>query len=323
MKNKHLFIVAVMLMSMLALTACSQEQEINATEGKLKVGVMMSDSGLGDQSFNDLAFEGLVQARENLEVVFDYREIAATETYEKGVRDLVEQDNDLVIGIGYQLQEALETVASEYPEQQFLIIDAVSDMENITSVNFKVGQASYLAGMTAALTTETDHIGFIGGEDVEIINNFYNGFEKGATAANPDIVIDQEYAGTYEDDKLGAELAEGMIQNGTDIIFAAAGFTGVGVLQEAQRQEVYGIGVDTDQYFQAEEAVMTSVMKNVDNAIYQVVERMAGGETIAGENLEFGIAEEGVGLAPLRVADFPDNIEEQMDAAKEELAEES
>ncbi|MGY4688248.1 BMP family lipoprotein [Salibacterium sp. K-3] len=323
MKNKHFFIMVVMLMSVLSLAACGQEQEINATEGKLKVGVMMSDSGLGDQSFNDLAFEGLVQARDNLDVVFDYREIAATDTYEQGIRELVEQDNDLVIGIGYQLQEALEKVAGDHPDQQFMIIDSVSEMENITSVNFKVGQASYLAGMTAALTTETDHIGFIGGMDVEIINNFYNGFEEGATAANPDIVIDREYAGTYEDDQLGAEMADEMIQNDADIIFAAAGFTGVGVLQEAQAQGVYGIGVDTDQYFQAEDAVITSVMKNVDNAIYQVVERMAEGETLSGENLEFGLAEEGVGLAPLRVADFPDNIDEQIDAAKEELAEES
>ncbi|SFM41865.1 BMP family lipoprotein [Salibacterium qingdaonense] len=323
MKNKHLYIMVIMLMSVLSLAACGQEQEINATEGKKKVGVMMSDSGLGDQSFNDLAFEGLVRARDNLDVVFDYREIAETETYEQGIRELVEQDNDLVIGIGYQLQEALETVAGDYPDQQFLIIDSVSEMENITSVNFKVGQASHLAGMTAAMTTETDHIGFIGGQDVEIINNFYNGFEEGAKAANPDIVIDREYAGTYEDDQLGADMADDMIQNGADIIFAAAGFTGVGALQEAQAQGVYGIGVDTDQYFQAEDAVITSVMKNVDNAIYQVIERMADGETLSGENLEYGLAEEWVGLAPLRVADFPDNLNEQLDAARDELAGES
>ncbi|MDQ0297663.1 basic membrane protein A [Salibacterium salarium] len=323
MKIKNLFIMVIGLFSLLSLAACGQEQEINATEGKVKAGVMMSDTGLGDQSFNDLAFEGLVRARDNMDVVFDYREISTTDTYEKGIRELAEQDNDLVIGIGYQLQEALETVAGDYPDQQFMIIDAVSDMENITSVNFKVGQASHLAGMTAAMTTETDHIGFVGGQDVEIINNFYDGYEEGAKAVNPDIVIDKEYAGTYEDDQLGAELADEMIQNDADIIFAAAGFTGVGVLQEAQAQGIYGIGVDTDQYFQAEEAVITSVMKNIDNAIYQVIERMADGEALSGENLEFGIAEEGVGLAPLRVADFPDNLNQQLDAAKEDLADES
>ncbi|MFD2707184.1 BMP family lipoprotein [Salibacterium lacus] len=323
MKIKNLFILAIGLLSLLSLAACGQEQEINATEGKVKVGVMMSDTGLGDQSFNDLAFEGLVRARDNMDVVFDYREISTTDTYEKGIRELTEQDNDLVIGIGYQLQEALETVAGDYPDQQFMIIDAESDMENITSANFKVGQAGHLAGMTAAMTTETDHIGFVGGQDVEIINNFYDGYEEGAEEVNPDIMIDKEYAGTYEDDQLGAEMADEMIQNDADIIFAAAGFTGVGVLKEAQNQGVYGIGVDTDQYFQAEEAVITSVMKNVDNAIYQVVERMAEGETLSGENLEFGIAEEGVGLAPLRVADFPDNLHQQLDAAKEDMADES
>ncbi|WP_079707957.1 BMP family lipoprotein [Paraliobacillus ryukyuensis] len=320
MKNKKIVILLTMIISLLVVAGCGQKKEINATEGKYKVGVMLSDVGLGDQSFSDLAFNGLVQARDNLDVVFDYREIASTETYEQGFRELVEQGNDLVIAVGYQGQEDLEKVAKEYPDQEFLLIDSVSELENITSVSFRVDQASYLAGVVSALTTKTDHLGFIGGEDVPIIHDFYKGFESGAKSVNPDIVVDEAYAGTYNDDKLGAQLTREMIDNDADILFAAAGFTGVGVLKEAQAQGKYAIGVDTDQYFQAEEAVITSVMKNIDKAIYQIVEQQVNGGSLSGENLEFGISNEGVGLAPLRVADFPSDIETKIEAAKEQVA---
>ncbi|WP_232824334.1 MULTISPECIES: BMP family protein [Paraliobacillus] len=321
MRNKNFFsMLALVIVGLIVLLGCQQQEETDASTGKIKIGIMLSDVGLGDQSFSDLAFNGLVQARDELGVVFDYREIETTETYEQGLRELVAQDNDLIIGLGYMVQEDLELVAEEYPEQQFILIDSVSELENVTSVTFKVDQASYLAGIVSAHTTETDHIGFIGGEDVPLIQNFYNGFEAGAKSVNPDIVIDKAYAGTYGDDKLGASLAKEMIDQDADVLFAAAGFTGVGVLKEAQNQEVYAVGVDTDQFFHAEGSVITSVMKNIDRAIYQLAEQLVNGETIEQGTLEFGLSNEGVGLAPLRIAEFPENIQAEIESATEELA---
>ncbi|WP_117169045.1 BMP family lipoprotein [Paraliobacillus sediminis] len=321
MHNKRFFSMLVLIiMSFIVLIGCSQQEETDASTGKVKIGIMLSDVGLGDQSFSDLAFNGLMQARDELDIVFDYREIETTETYEQGLRELVAQDNDLIIGLGYMVQEDLEIVAQEYPDQQFILIDSVSELENVTSVTFKVDQASYLAGIVSAHTTTTDHIGFIGGEDVPLIQNFYNGFEAGAKSVNPDIEIDKAYAGTYGDDKLGASLAKEMIDQDADILFAAAGFTGVGVLKEAQDQNIYAVGVDTDQFFHAEGAVITSVMKNIDRAIYQLAENLVNGETIEQGTLEFGLGNEGVGLAPLRIADFPENIKAEIESATEELA---
>lgn len=318
--KRFLSMLLLMMMSLVVLIGCTEQKETDASTDKIKIGIMLSDVGLGDQSFSDLAFDGLVQARDELGIVFDYREIATTETYEQGIRELVAQDNDLIIGLGYMVQEDLEIVAQEYPDQQFILIDSVSDLENITSVMFKVDQASYLAGIVAAHTTETDHIGFIGGEDVPLIQNFYNGYEAGAKSVNPDIEVDKAYAGTYGDDKLGASLAKEMIEQDADILFAAAGFTGVGVLKEAQDQNVYAVGVDTDQYFYAEDAIITSVMKNIDRAIYQLVEQLVNNEKIENGTIEFGLDNDGVGLAPLRVLDFSENTKAAIEAATEELA---
>ncbi len=309
----------IIAISLLMIVGCAQQEETNidTVNDKVKIGIMLSDVGLGDQSFSDLAFNGLIQARDELDIVFDYREIATTETYEQGLRELVEQDNDLIIGLGYMVQEGLEVVAKDNPDQQFLLIDSVSTLENVTSVMFKVDEASYLAGIVAAETTETDHIGFVGGQDVELIQTFYNGFEAGAQSVNPEIQIEKAYAGTFGDEKLGASIAGEMVEQGADVLFAAAGLTGVGLLKEAQDQNAYAIGVDTDQYFYAEDAIITSVMKNVDNVIYRLAKQLVNGEKIESDLLEFGIANEGVGLATLRVADFPPRVHQQIKAAKE------
>lgn len=305
---------------LLVLTGCGQEVTKSATEDKVKIGIMLSDVGLGDQSFSDLAFNGLVRARDELGIVFDYRELADTGTYEKGIKELIAQENDIIIGLGFMVQEDLEKVAKEYPDQRFVLIDAKSRLDNVTSVNFKADQASYLAGIVAASSTKTNKIGFIGGEDAPVINAFADGFRDGAKSIHPDIDIEVTYANNFGDDKLGQEIAKGMIEKDVDVLFAAAGFTGVGALKEAQLEGVYAIGVDTDQYFYAEKAVITSVMKNIDIAIYQLAESLVNEGSIAQGNIELGIDNNGVGLAPLRVHNFTDEIDHLLDTAREELA---
>ncbi|WP_100403550.1 BMP family lipoprotein [Bacillus sp. FJAT-42315] len=310
----------LMLICLLILSGCGKEQSIDRVKDKVKIGIMLSDVGLGDQSYSDSAFSGLVHARDKLGILFDYREVKDTETYEKGLIELVEQGNDVVVGLGFMIQEDLEKVAKKYPEQRFVLVDAVSELENVTSITFKADQGSYLAGVVAALTTKSNVLGFIGGADVPVIRQFSEGFKKGARAVKPDITIIEKYAGSFGDDKLGSQLAKQMIAQKVDVVYAAAGFTGVGALKEAQRSKVLAIGVDTDQYFYAEKAVVTSMLKNVDVAMFEIATQLMEAGEVTEKQLELGLAENGVGLAPIRIISLTKAQEDRLKQEKEKIA---
>ncbi|MFZ3589190.1 BMP family lipoprotein [Bacillus sp. DJP31] len=298
-------ITSLIMIVVLLLVGCSTNSTNTSEEiDGIKIGIMLSDVGLGDQSFSDLAFNGLIKAREELDILFDYRELKDTETYEKGLTELVETGNDVVVGLGFMVQEDLEKVAKKYPEQKFILIDSVSELENITSITFKEDEGSFLAGVAAALATKTNKLGFIGGADVPLINKFARGFEQGAKTINPEIEVVVVYAGDFGNDKLGTDIATKMIAEGSDVLYAAAGFTGVGVLKEAQNKGVYAIGVDSDQYFYAEKAVMTSMLKNVDVALYQTISSFKEKKELPKGLIQLGLKENGVNLSPIRVIPF-------------------
>ena len=280
---------------------------------------MLSDVGLGDQSFSDSAFNGLTKARDELGILFDYRELKESETYEKGLTELVEEDHDIIVGLGFMVQTDLEKVAKKYPDQHFILIDAVSELENVTSITFKEDEGSFLTGVVAALATKSNKLGFIGGDDVPLINKFEDGFIEGAKSVNPSITVEVKYAGDFGNDQLGAQIARDMIQKDVDVLYAAAGFTGVGMLKEAQANKVLAIGVDTDQYFYAEKAVVTSMLKKVDTAMYQLAEQLIKDGKISEGHIELGIKDNGIDLAPLRVVPFSEEQQQTIDDWKEKL----
>lgn len=310
----------VFLCFILMINGCSQQEVASKVDEKVKIGIMLSDVGLGDQSFSDLAFSGLVKARNELGIIFDYRELKETETYEAGLTELVEEDCDVIVGLGFMVQADLEKVAKKYPKQQFIIIDSVADFDNISSITFKEDQGSFLAGVVAALTTETNKLGFIGGDDVPLINKFEDGFINGAKAIEPSITVNVKYAGDFGNDQLGAEIAREMIDKDSDVLFAAAGLTGVGVLKQAQVSKVNAIGVDSDQYFYAEKAVITSMLKNVDVAMYQVAEQLVKEGKVKKGHIELGLEENGIDLAPLRVNLYTKEQEEIIEDWKKQLS---
>ncbi|WP_241680165.1 BMP family lipoprotein [Metabacillus mangrovi] len=310
------YIVIMTVLCFIFLTGCGQKPAQKEATEKIKIGVMLSDVGLGDQSFSDSAFRGLQKARNELGIQFDYRELADSKTYGKGIEELVEEGNDIVIGLGFMVQEDLEKAAKKYPKQRFILIDAVSELENITSLTFKEDEGSYLAGALAAMKTESEVLGFVGGADVPLIRKFLDGFQKGANSVNPDVRIESVFAENFGDDKLGARLGAELIEKQADILYAAAGFTGVGVLKEAQKQNVYGIGVDSDQFFYAEKAVITSMLKNVDVAIFEIVKDFKKTGKVPKGHIEFGIAENGVALAPVRITELTPAEQGKLDSMK-------
>lgn len=316
-------IVLLSLLSALMLisSACSKgEPTGKADGGRIKIGIMLSDAGLGDQSFSDAGFSGLEKARDELNISFDYREIAETKTYEKGLEELVKEGNDLVIGLGFSMQEAIDKTAKKYPDQTFLLIDSESDLPNVHTVTFKEEEGSYLIGAIAGMKTKSNIVGFVGGVDVPLIRKFEKGFIEGVKAANPKAEVISEFAGSFGDDKLGQKIAGKMIEKGTDYIYPAAGFTGVGVLLEAQKSGIYSFGVDSDQYYLAEKAVATSMLKRVDVAIFNVVKEYSSKGKLSEKRSQLGLKENGVDIAPIRIIEMSPSQMDTLEGLRKKIS---
>lgn len=313
-------ILSTFIVLALILTGCSNKEERTNANERVKIGVMLSDDGLGDQSFSDLGLIGLEQARDELNISFDYREIQHTKTYENGLEELVAQGNDLIIGLGFSLQEALETIAPKYPDTIFVLIDSVSDVPNIYNVTFKEDEGSYLLGALAALRTESNVVGFIGGMDTPLIQKFEKGFTAGVKSQNPEAQVLTTYANSFGDDKLGASIAREMIAGGADFIYPAAGFTGVGAILETQKAGIYSFGVDSDQYYLAENSIVTSMLKQVDIAIFNTIKEFVETGKISEKNQVLGIKENGVNLAPIRVINLSPDEQSKLDKLQEEIS---
>ncbi|WP_226002737.1 BMP family lipoprotein [Paenibacillus sp. BJ-4] len=313
--------IPIVIIFALLLGACGQSAAQTKAQ-PIKVGIVLSDIGLGDQSYSDAAFRGLIKARDEGKIVFEYREISETKTYDAAFEQLAQEKADLTIGLGYMVKDSLEATAKKYPDRKFLIVDEKSDLPNVASITFKEEEGSFMAGVVAGLTSRTEQVGFIGGVESPLLKKFEVGYRAGVQSVKPDANVTTTYAGDFGKPELGTEIARNMIdQDQIDIIYTAAGLTGVGALQEAQKQQKFAIGVDSDQFFIAEKAVVTSMIKNVDVAIYKAVKSFADHQRkFTDKNMVFGLAEEGIGLAPIRIVTLnPDQqklLDDLMDKIK-------
>ncbi len=281
--------------------------------------VMVTDvGGLGDQSFNDAAWRGLNRAKEELGVDIAVVESSMMTDYEPNLSNLAESGADLIWAVGFLMTDAVENVASLYPNTKFGLIDAVVDEPNVLSFTFKDHEASYLAGVFAAMWTETGKIGFIGGMDVPVIERFESGFRAGVKATKPDAEILIGYAGNFNDPGKGKELALTQYNQGADIIYHAAGATGLGLIEAAKETGKWAIGVDSDQTVLDPEHVVASMLKRVDNAVFYGVEALVNDEFVA-THLELGLAEGGVGLAYSKGIEIPESILTAVEAANEDI----
>ncbi|WP_433747223.1 BMP family lipoprotein [Falsibacillus pallidus] len=313
------FLMLIVSVFTLVLSGCSVKSDQAAADKKeYHIGILLSDTGLGDGSFNDSAFKGLEKARDELGFLFDYRE-APNGNEEKALEELVKQGNDLIIGLGFSAQPALEAVAKKHPDQRFILIDGMSTVKNIKSITFKEQEGSFLVGMEAAMTTKSHTIGFIGGAQAPVIQKFKNGYTAGAHYIDPNINVLVDFADTFSDANKGADLAEKQMNNKADFIYPAAGFTGVGALKAAEKKGVYSAGVDSDQHFIAEKSIVTSMMKNIDAVVYSLAKEFNKNGRIDMSPEELGLKENGVGLAPFTLIQLtPENLE-KLDDAKNKL----
>ena len=278
--------------------------------------------GKFDKSFNESAFNGATRWAEETGGTFAEIELTSDAQREQALRRFAEAGNSPIVMAGFAFSAALTEVAPDYPDINFVIIDGVVDAPNVSSVVFNEHEGSYLVGMMAAMASETGTVSFVGGMDIPLIRRFACGYAQGAMAVNPDITVIANMTGTdpsaWNDPVKGSELTLAQISQGSDVVFAAAGGTGVGVLQTAADEGILSIGVDANQNYLHPGQVLTSMLKRVDNAVY---EAMSESDMIAPGFNVMGLTNDGVGYAldefnaDLVTAD----MQTAVDAAAEEI----
>lgn len=308
------------------------EQPAEKIKTEIKVGLSTDVGGRGDKSFNDSAIGGLDNIAEEYTVEPVILEASSQDDYVTYLTELAE-NNNLVFGVGFLMQESLQEAAKNSPDTNFAIIDSNVDLPNVASINFKEHEGSFLMGVIAGKMTKTNEVGFIGGIDMELIQRFEAGFAAGVMSVNPEAaknLLDRTnviYTGAFDDPQAGQEAAKKLYNDGADVVFHASGACGVGLLQEAHQRrgdgkEVWAIGVDSDQAAIAPEfadAILSSMMKRVDIATYSVTKDLIEGNFKGGETVVYGLAENGVGLAPTTDANTPADVVELCESYKKAI----
>jgi basic membrane protein A and related proteins len=330
---------AVLASAMLTLgaAACGGEDEPTsggggggANESALKVGLAYDIGGRGDQSFNDAAARGLDQAKSEFGVTAKELEAAQGETdaqKEERLRLLAEQGFNPVLAVGFAYSGPLAKVAKEFPEVKFGIVDdANAKGTNISNLTFAEEQGSYLVGVAAALKSQKKSVGFVGGVNVPLIHKFEAGYKAGVAAVDPKIKVQSNYLtqppdfSGFNDPAKGKTAAEGMFDNGADVVYQAAGGSGGGVFEAAKAANGMAIGVDSDQALTAKadvrDVIITSMIKKVEVAVHTFVKNVQGNQFKAGETI-FDLESDGVGYST--TGGKIDDIKTQLDEYKQKI----
>ena len=269
----------------------------HSAQGECKVGLVLDRGGKDDRSFNSSAYEGGMQAKKKLGIFLKFVEAADDNSYETLLRAFAQRDYDLIIGVGFAQKEAIKKVAAQFPQKHFAIVDSEVDAPNVQSLLFEEHEGAYLVGAIAALTSKTGKIGFVGGMDVPLIHRFAMGYEAGARKANPQVAVTVNYVGitgeAWNNPPKGKELALSQYDSGVDVIFAAAGASGLGVFDAAEEKQKFAIGVDANQDWTKPGLILTSMLKRVDQAVLSAIADAQSGK-FAGGVKKFGLANQGI-----------------------------
>ena len=272
---------------------------LSATAAVADPAIIFDLGGKFDKSFNEAAFQGAQRWAEETGGSFREIELQNEAQREQALRRFAEAGSNPIVMAGFAFADALGKVAPDYPDTKFAVIDVNwLSMPNVRGIGFNEHEGSYLVGMLAAQASETGTVGFVGGMDIPLIRRFGCGFAQGVKAVNGDATIIANMTGTtpaaWNDPVKGSELTKAQISQGADVVFAAAGGTGVGVLQTAADEGILSIGVDSNQNYMHPGKVLTSMMKRVDNAVY---EAFSQGDALETGNFQMGVANGGVGYA--------------------------
>jgi len=262
--------------------------------------VIYDTGGKFDKSFNEAAYNGAERFKKETGIAYREFEVTAEAQREQALRNMARRGSQIVVGVGFSQASGMEKVAKEFPGVKFAIVDAVVDLPNVQSIVFKEHEGSFLVGMAAAMASKTGKVGFVGGMDIPLIRKFALGYEEGARYVNPKVEVFQNMTGTtpaaWNDPTRGGELARSQFDRGADVVYAAAGATGLGVLQAAKDKGRLAIGVDSNQNHIQPGSVLTSMVKRVDLAVFESFKAAKDGTWKAGVR-NLGVTEGGVGYS--------------------------
>jgi len=298
-------------------------------------GLVLDVGGLGDQGFNDSAYAGLKRAEKDFGVKGDFLESTAPTDYTDNLTQLAENGFDPVIAVGFLMTEDLTRVSKQFPDTQFAIVDSVVETPNTIDLVFREQEGSYLAGIVAGLMTQEKTaytnpddkvVGFLGGQTGPLIGKFEAGYVAGVESVCPDCEVLVKYAGAspdaFNDPAKGKEISLQQIDQGADVIYHAAGNTGTGLFDAANQEKIFAIGVDLDQAkLFPKDPILTSVVKRVDNAVYQTIDDVSKGEKPKGTTVDRGLKEKGISLAPFGRfdKDVPQKVKDEVDTARNDI----
>ncbi len=339
MKLRYFLSILSLMSACLLMSSCASRAEAKREGCKIKVGIVFDIGGKNDRSFNAAAWEGVKRAQKDLDICLYDVEPGNPTSIEPAMRAFAEKNFDLIFGVGFAQGPIMQKVATDYPNIKFAIVDGVifeddgkTPKKNVASLVFREHEGSYLVGMIAASKSKTGVLGFLGGMDIPLIHKFETGYAEGAKSVNPNIRVIDNYVGVtdgaWNNPGKGKELALAQIEKGADIIFTAAGNSGLGAFDAVEQYgknpqgeaNKFVIGVDSDQNGVKPGFVLTSMVKRVDNAVYDVVKEVLGGKFEGGFHV-FGLDKDGVAYA---MDDFnkgliPDDVIAKAEEAKKKI----
>ncbi|MBK6796407.1 MAG: BMP family ABC transporter substrate-binding protein [Acidobacteria bacterium] len=320
---KNLSVLLLIITSLL--TGCTT-RDISAEKGekRTKVGIVFDIGGKDDRSFNAAANVGMLRAKKDLPIVLRDVEPGDPTSIEPAMRAFAQYGYNLITGVGFAQEPVIKLVAKDYPQLHFVLIDSFVDLPNVASLLFKEHEGSFLVGMIAAYKNQTGTIGFIGGMDIPLIHKFATGYEEGARYVNPKIRVLKNYVGitdtAWNNPGKGRELANSQYEQGADVIFQAAGNSGLGVFDAAESYKKFAIGVDSNQNWIKPGFVLTSMLKRIENAVYSIVKEEVEGNFKGGMHV-YGLDNDGIGYAldEHNKHLIPDSVIEKVEQARRDI----
>lgn len=313
LRKMKVSILSMIMVGAVGLMGCSKESK-TVEKDEFKVSLVLDEGGVNDQSFNQSAWEGALKAQENYNVKVTYLESNQESEYLSNIETAIDNESDLIIGVGFKIADTIKDAALAYPEQNFAIIDGTYDEipKNVQPILFNEEEAGYSVGLIASKMTKTNTVGFVGGMDIPSVSNFLVGFEKALKEENSDIKVLSQYANSFTDAAKGKAIANQMINNNADIIFTAGGGVNTGVYEASKEAGAKSIGVDMPCNYISPDVIITSALKNVGVGVEITIKDLVEGNFKGGQAKIFDLSNGGVGyektkLIPEEVIKFVEN----------------
>jgi basic membrane protein A len=326
-KSKRVMALALVASLGLVAAACGDDSDSGSGSSDFMAGIAFDTGGRGDGTFNDSAAAGGDKAKTDLGIELKELEATVDEDRKANLELLAGDGAKVIVGVGFMFTDPMGEIAAANPDITFGIVDSVVDAPNVKSLVFAEEQGSFLVGAAAALKCGCDKIGFIGGQEIDLIKKFEAGYTAGAKQINPDITVEVKYLGPAGDNSAwgnvaGAkEIASGWYADGVEVVYTAAGGSGAGTIEAAIEAGKWAVGVDSDQYLtagsdDAKKVILTSMLKRVDVAVYETIKAVKNGDTKGGINV-FDLKNDGVGYATS--GGYIDEFKDQLDALKKDI----